>query len=238
MVRAKAAHLILILLLIVAAALAVSVFQGTSQPDLGGLSQDESSAGPMSIRGFDFATYEGDRLATRVQAGQFRVKPRKFGIFKLRSVNEVALSKARLEIHRPPEQDGKNVGVLSPLGEQLGSRAQGLLGGKGVGNITRAVMDGVELVFYGGGSPHLRVSAQAGEMDFRSKEIRMREAVLEHLPSQRKIASKVIVWDEREGLFRVPGAYQATTPKGRATGRGISVDLDFRVEKLPRSETS
>jgi hypothetical protein len=103
---------------------------------------------------------------------------------------------------------------------------------KGVGNITRAVMDGMELAFYRRKSPYIQVVAQKGEMDFKKKEIRMEQALLEHLPSKKKIAASTIIWDDEARVFKIPGKYQVQTPQGRASGRGITVDLDFRVEKL------
>jgi len=151
----------------------------------------------------------------------------------VRSVNEAALSKARFEIHSDAAESGKPTGgILKSLGGQFTSRAQGLAGMKGVGNITRVVMDGMEMTFFRRKSPHLQVRAQKGEMDFKKKEIRMEQALLEHLPSQKKIAASTIIWDDEARVFKIPGKYQAQTPQGRASGRGITVDLDFRVEKL------
>jgi hypothetical protein len=235
MTRSLLSKLILILIAGLVLALAARIYiQSQSDGQAGPAVKEESvSTSPMTIRGFGFSTYLDDRLSTRVSADLFRIRPRKFSIFKVRSLNEAALSKARFEIHSDAAESGKPTGgILKSLGSQFTSRAQGLAGMKGVGNITRVVMDGMELAFFRRKSPHLQVRAQKGEMDFKKKEIRMEQALLEHFPSKKKIAASMIIWDDEARLFKIPGKYQAQTPQGRASGRGITVDLDFRVEKL------
>ena len=234
MTRSLLSKLILICLAGLILALAARIYMQSEGVSAPAVTEEKTSTSPMTIRGFGFSTYLDDRLSTRVSADLFRIRPRKFSIFKVRSLNEAALSKARFEIHPDAAENGKPTeGVLESLGSQFSSRAQGLAGMKGVGNITRVVMDGMEMAFFRRKYPHLQVRAQKGEMDFKKKEIRMEQALLEHLPSQKKIAASTIIWDDEARVFKIPGKYQAQTPKGRASGRGITVDLDFRVEKLP-----
>jgi hypothetical protein len=237
MTRSLLARLILICLIVVVLALTVRIATEHGKSNVPDLDDGSVSSSPMTIRGFGFSTYVDDRLSTRVSAGLFRIRPRKLGIFKVRSLNEVALSKARFEIH-PDHPDGGGEGksaesVLGSIGSQFTSRTRELTGMKGVGNITRAVMDGMELAFFRQKSPRIQVRAQKGEMDFKKKEVRMEHALLEHLPSKKKIAASTIIWDDEARLFTIPGKYRAQTPGGQASGRGITVDLDFRVEKLP-----
>jgi hypothetical protein len=233
MTRSLFSKLILLFLAGLVLALAARIYIQSDGPIDPAVNESTVSTSPMTIRGFGFSTYLDDRLSTRVSADLFRIRPRKFSIFKVRSLNEAALSKARFEIHSDAAENGKATeGVLESLGSQFSSRAQGLAGMKGVGNISRVVMDGMEMTFFRQKSPHLQVRAQKGEMDFKKKEIRMEQALLEHLPSQKKIAAATIIWDDEARLFKIPGKYQAQTPQGRASGRGITVDLNFRVEKL------
>jgi hypothetical protein len=237
MTRTFAAKLVLLLIAVVIIALLYLAFRNPAIPAVPA-QVEKSGSSTMSISGFGFSIYEGAALRTRVQADLFRIVPRKFGIFRMKSINEAALTKARFEIYTDRNEVGqdkkRDAGVFSALGDEFNTQTRGAPGMQGVGNVTRLVMDGMELAFCREGTPYLEARASSGVMDFKKKEIRMRGAILEHLPSQKKIAGKTIFWDDRARLFKIPGRYESITSRGRRKGRGVTVDLDFRVKKMSR----
>lgn len=244
MTRALAAKLILVVIAVLVGYLLYFTIRNAAPPLVPAVVEKKASS-TMSISGFGFSIYEGASLRTRVQADLFRIVPRKFGIFRMRSINEAALVKARFEIYtdcnggtlaegRPKGKGYENgdAGVFSALGDEFNAQTRGGSGIQGVGNVTRLLMSGLELVFYRDKIPNLEARAKNGTMEFKKKEIRMHGAVLEHIPSGKKIAGDTIVWDDDARIFKIAGSYEATTRRGKAKGRGITVDLDFHVEKM------
>ena len=60
----------------------------------------------------------------------------------------------------------------------------------------------------------------------------METAILENSVAQ--LASRRVLWDEKERVFKIPGKYVSSSPDGRvtATGTGVKVDLDLAVTPL------
>ncbi len=243
--RSLLANLVLVCFICTSLALMIWIWAGAEIP-VSHPVEKQKNTGSMGISGFGFSTYDGASLITRVQADLFRIVPRKFGIFRMKSVNEAMLVKARFEIYLGNATQSQSVGVagekqgqtddpgvFSAFGDQVNSSAKALPGMQEVGNVTRLVMDGMELAFCREQSPYLEARARSGGMDFKKEKITMRDAVLEHFPSGKKIFSETIIWDDDARVFKIPGRYEAHTPKGRAKGRGITVDLDFHVDKIP-----
>jgi hypothetical protein len=79
----------------------------------------------------------------------------------------------------------------------------------------------------------IAVTADEAISNFTEKDAVLKGVQIEHRPSGKFITTKRAVWDAGERIFKIPGEYTATTPKGTAKGYGIKVDLNFKVEKMP-----
>jgi hypothetical protein len=187
---------------------------------------------PMRITGLDGSRVYGGKLFTRVRADEFKVGPRKFFIFNIRPFNEVVLTNAILEVHLYPEMP-KGVGLFS-LGENILSAkdANAKTTLKGMGVLTRGVINGFILEVFKAGRPCLLVKAKKVYIDFKRKEANLIDASIKEILSQKLIKSESIIWSEKEKIFKIPGPYFTLTPRGRANGKGIKVDLDFVVSPL------
>lgn len=188
------------------------------------------SSHPMAIKGLVFSNYEGDRLQSRVKADQLLVKPRQFSVFRIKSVNEVVLTNTFFEIYQYPAEKGSAAGEERfSLGAQLTSGVKGLAGLKGMGRVTRAVLLGMKMEVLNSGHPHLRLSAQNAEMSINKAEMQMENVLIENPVSGKRLISKVVIWDEKNRVFVVPGEYRLQTPGGISVGKNVAVDLNLQI---------
>ncbi len=207
------------------------IFWGFSQKSEAPVSAPSSRSAPLAIQGLSYSNYEGDKLLSRLEANRLQVRPRKFFVFNLKSVNEVMLEQGRFEIHMVENQEAGE-GASFSLGAELSTSVNGLAGLKGMGRITRCLVGGMAMDIFKSGKPHFLVKAEKAFMDFHKKETRLENVLLEGVGSEKKVWAEQAWWDEERQIFRIPGKYRARTPRGNASGEGIRVDLDFRVRKL------
>jgi hypothetical protein len=103
---------------------------------------------------------------------------------------------------------------------------------EGIGMITRIVIEKLHYNVYEGEKLIIAVTADEAESSFGKKDTVLKGVQIEHSPSGKFIKTGRAVWDAGERMFKIPGGYIATTPKGTAKGNGIKVNLDFKVEKM------
>ncbi len=188
---------------------------------------------PIKIEGLSYSTYEKDRLIARIRADEFRVNPRRFWIFNIKPFNEATLINARLEVHLY-ENMPSEVSLFS-FGKELLSlknKKEGKSALKGMGLITRGVIKGLILKVYKTDRLSMVVKAKDAYIDFKKKKTKLLIASIEDVLSKKLIKASSIIWDNKEKVFKIPGEYMAQTPKGRASGKGIKIDLDFVVSPL------
>ena len=199
-------------------------------PSQSSSSEQKHYSTPMRITGLDASTFYGDKLLTRVRADEFKVGPRKSFIFNIRPFNEVVLTNARLEVHLYPDIP-KGVSLFS-LGENILSVKDAKTTLNGMGVLTRGVIKGLILEVFKADRLCLVVEAKKVYIDFKRKETKLIDASIKEVLSRKLIMSRSIIWSEKEKIFKIPGAYFTLTPKGRATGNGIKVDLNFALSPL------
>ncbi|MBW2090147.1 MAG: hypothetical protein JRI37_14425 [Deltaproteobacteria bacterium] len=193
-------------------------------------SEQKHYRSPMRITGLDGSTFYGDKLFTRVRADEFKISPRKFFIFNIKPFNEVVLTNAILEVHLYPEMPG-GVGLFS-LADNILSAKDAKTTLKGMGVLTRGMINGFILEVFKADRPCLLVEAKKVYIDFKRKKTNLIDASIKEILSQKLIISKSIIWSEKEKIFKIPGPYFTLTGRGRANGKGIKVDLNFVVSPL------
>ena len=189
---------------------------------------------PIRIMGFSNSLYEDNKLVARVEAAEFKINPRKFFAFNIKPLNEATLTDVRLEIHLYKDTSSKvdllPFGIVESLLVKKGSA-----GLKGMGKVTRGVIKGLTIEIYKAERLAMIVKAEKAYMNFKNQELKIRNGSIEEVASQKVIKSKLITWDNKTKIFKVPGAYLVETPKGKATGKAIKVDLDFVVSPLAQN---
>jgi hypothetical protein len=194
---------------------------------------------PLSIKGISSSTYDNNgRLLMQIKADEIKVNPRRFFVFNIKSINEVTITNIKAAFYfyedKPKSDSDKpqlDIDLLN-LYEGVMHQKKGNAVPKELGRITRGVIKGFTLEIYKKGKLFVIVKANEGEIDFRKKTVEMKNAHLEEVISKKIIKSNFAVWDNKEKVFKIPGEYIATTPKGSAKANGLRVDLNFVVEKL------
>jgi len=182
---------------------------------------------PIIITGINSTTYNKNRLLANLRADEFKVNPRRFLFFNIKPFNEFTLTNVRLRYHL--YEDIPTQAGLFNFGESLLSLTKDKTNSNSMGLITRGVIKGLILEIYKKKQLSLVIKAQKAYIDINKKKINLIGTDIEDVLSKKYIKSKAVVWDDKDKIFKIPGNYIATTPKGKAKGKGIKIDLDFVV---------
>lgn len=223
--------LLLAIVLIIGAILLTAKWPEEESPPLPSAQRSDQPRPPapiFSLKGFSSTQYAEEKLLSRITAEELIATPRKFGIFKINSVYDLTLVNAQLEHHlgsgRPPAG-------FDPFAEAfaLAAASEKM---KQIGSILKRSIDGLELLVYRDGRPDLRVKALKTVYDAKSGRTRLEKVIIEHLPSQRKIAGHKALWNPETLSFRIEEGYLLETPQGTENGRGLGVRLDFQLRRF------
>jgi len=188
---------------------------------------------PIWIKGLTASKFDGDKILSQVRAEEFKVNPRRYFVFNIRPFNEATFTNVRLETHYYPDltEKTKELGLFPPAEHMIPIKvAKVPLKGEGI--ITRGVVTGFIWEIFKADRLCLVVKAKAAQIDFKEKEIKLINVSIEDESSQKLIMSRSAIWSEKEKSFRIPGKYLAATPKGKAVGKGIKLDLNFVASPL------
>ncbi len=190
---------------------------------------------PLKIMGLKQRTYNKGKLTSLVEADEFKVRPKKLHflfnmspiinirpIFNIRPFNEAILNNAKYEVYLYPDSSTET-GLLFNEKNMLSSDL------KGMGIITRVLIENFIMDIYKDDILSLVVEADKARIHIRKKEAKLINATIKDMSSQKHITSRLIIWNEKEKVFKIPGPYIAVTPKGKATGTGIKLDLNFNA---------
>jgi hypothetical protein len=187
----------------------------------------------QKITGLSFNQYNDHGIVTRLEADTLTVVPRRRRFLNIKSINEAYLVNVRAETW--VTTDKSQAARLLPASEEMlmsnGSNNNPNPAGE-LGLITKSTVDGLYLKIFKAGSLAVVLKAGHAETDMKSGKTRLTMASLENPGATKRITSKKVIWDVKDQEFRIPGAYIAHTDKGRASGRGIKVDLDFQISAL------
>ena len=225
------------MIVISATALSHKLMTQKSDPQQWDLQEDNSNNHALStIEGFSFGNYIDGELESKIKADLLQVTPIKFFIFKLNRINEIRMSNVSYEYYEistitaTGEPDG---GMKDPFKEILPTE-----GGKNLlprmGIVKRVVMDRLSLKRYQNKKLVIEMLAKQTIIDLTQHKTTFRGITLIHPRTGKKIYSERAHWDKDNKAFIIPGNYQAISPKGKAKGEGIAVDLNFRISKYDK----
>jgi hypothetical protein len=184
------------------------------------------------IRGFEIKEYGPDGIIIAARADSLFIAPRRIFFFNVKSINEVRLDNAQVEVHFPADP---SAGLeLLPFGVDSFGFGGGVRkkSSKPFGTITRTVVDRIDISFFRAEKLMLTLSAARADIEKKAVNPRFRAAVLTSAISGMKIISEEMFWDVERKRFVIPGPYIAQSAEDRASGAGIVVDLDFKVSPL------
>jgi hypothetical protein len=177
---------------------------------------------------------------SRIDVDELRIDRRKVWIFNVADYTEATLVNARIAVHLREEKvsDARLSSVFARLGleetRRDGRNGRAALGGmeliSRVGPITKVVVKGFTLEMYKGDTLSLVLKAEEARLGFKKQGARLIRGTIEDVSSKKLIESKsVIIWDNKENVFKIPGEYVLLTPKGRVRGEGIKIKVDSNL---------
>jgi hypothetical protein len=159
---------------------------------------------PLHIEELDYTTYVMGKAVSNVKFQQLDVRPRKFGVFRIRSVNELYLKKLRLEVLTAEQTTSdKTSKVEASIGEVLTGSLNGLPQMRNLGRIQQVVVEGLEVLTLASEKRQLEsvVRARQAVFDVRRKELTLKHANVEFFSLKRRLTASQLIWDEREKLW-------------------------------------
>jgi hypothetical protein len=192
-----------------------------------------SSAGlldPQEVINFVYREHGLDDQIRYFRASRLAVLPRKFLFFNIHSINEIRLDDARIDVNI--SENGSNGAELVPLAPGALSVFEGSSSYEKLGLVTGASATDLVISISEGSVAKAMLTAQGAEFDADGGKTKFLFATLENADGSTRIRSKSIFWSKSHKAFLIPGPYTARSAKGRGAGRGIKVDLDFKVAKL------
>ena len=187
------------------------------------------------IKGLKYEVSGPNGIVTRVKADSLSLVARRIFLFNIKSLNEIQLENAEIEAHFF-EEPSEKLDLLPFHDDSNLFGSGGILAaesGKPYGTITRSVIyRGVSVKIFNSDALVLTLTADSASVKNKKSYPEFFRARLESAESGKRIISDKIIWDVKARWFVIPGPYLAQTPKGRASGTDITVDLDFNVSPL------
>jgi len=156
-----------------------------------------------------------------MDADELRVNPRRFSIFSIKPFNEVILTNARLAVYLIEGKSSKT-SLLSIGKDILAIDDKGKSRVKGIGLITRGIIESLVLEIHKADKLSLVVTAKKAIIDLKKKEATLVMATIEDKLSHRLIAKRHHVWRFKDDTLRLeaPGLPHALA---QAKERSLSV---------------
>lgn len=186
---------------------------------------------PLQMSEFTYTSQDQNRLVHVLHAEQLVIRPRRFMVFNIKSVNEALLENARFEVHLYAEATTDNTlsdyeKVLPFNREKRGNQRHGAV----VGMVTRLIANGVRVDIFREEIPAIILAAEYGLVEKRKPEAEFINAMLKDSRSDRIVRSRRILWDEKRMLFVIPGPYAISASGNDTRGKSIEIDLDFNIK--------
>jgi len=185
-----------------------------------------------TIKGFSLAAQNDDRLLFKVDADELTIQPRSLFVFNIKSIDEIFIKNGVVVLYMHQEEV-KNTDLLSFVDTSIildPSKAQTL---RDIALRLGMRIQTFTLHIYKDNTLAFTVQAEEAIVTFfGQKTIRMKNCILEDVLAHRSIMSKLIIWDAQQKTFKVPNDYLAVTPRGKATGQRIKIDINFVVTTL------
>lgn len=164
--------------------------------------EDKAYPGPLRITGFSYVTQDKEELEVTMDADELRVNPRRFSIFSIKPFNEVILTNARLAVHLN-EGESSKASLLSIGKDILAIDEKGRSRVKGMGLITRGIIEGLVFEIHKADTLSLVVTAKKAIIDFKKQEATLDTATIEDKLSHRLIRKRRLVWSFKDDVLNL-----------------------------------
>ena len=186
---------------------------------------------PLQIQHFRYVNQDNNRIVYALQAEQLLIRPRRFMVFNIKSVNEAVLKNARFETHFY-EETAMHTPLFDyqealPFNKGTGNKQRN---GPIIGLVTRLIAKGVRLDIFREEMPVMVLVAEYGLVENKKSEAEFINGIIKDSCSDRFIRSSRILWDDKIKVFVIPGAYTMSASGNSTNGESIQIDLDFNIK--------
>jgi hypothetical protein len=184
---------------------------------------------PLSIKGFSSEVKnDNGTVISKIKADTIKIKPRKFFVFRIKSLNEALLRNVKLDLFMYEKINGKESILTGQLFDTLNTF---ITEQTGLGLVSRIILENIDINIHNSDVVTLKLKAKSAKV-LKNKNIVFNNAILENSMSTTLIKTKIIIWNSQEDVCNIPNQYLAVSAKGRAKGKGIKVDLNFNIYPL------
>jgi len=212
-----------------------SVFSGSKE-----IPRQTASKIPFKMKGLTYKSYEDGRLASKITADEIKISSRDFWIFNVKPFKEVVLENATIQVYlERNEQPDREIDLseqdvdLFFFGNEIltvGRKFNGVSPDKG--SVSRGVIKDLDLKIYQSDELSILVKSRKAYVDFRKKELKMKDVIMKDLSTGRIIKSRLVIWNNEIKAFEIAGRYIAKSQDGILNGKMIKIGLDFKISPL------
>lgn len=158
----------------------------------------------VQIKGLDVSNYNFSTFKSRIRINNLEIRPRKFSIFRIKSINELLLKDVHLEVHSKPEKS-KEEGSASSFGGQLFKSFNNLDQLIEFGAVQRIVFVNFtyRTMIAETKLPKQTVTADQAIYDVKKKVMTMKNAKVELFSLHKRLTAPELIWDEKKQIWRV-----------------------------------
>jgi len=189
----------------------------------------------FTTQAINSSLYKEGQLIETIGADDITVQSRRFGLFRIRNMNEMVISNLSVEFNLLNNEDdtAEPQSLLCSIEKAFQGPAGNAHRSSPLGYITSVTIKGFNLVTRSSlGEVSLECQAARGEMKSKSKRLNLFDLVLIQPQNDLRIVAKQAYWDEEVSRFEIPGAYRQISPSGVKLSTGLSVDLNFNCNEL------
>lgn len=174
------------------------------------------------------------RVARVVAADDLVIRPRNYGVFNIKSLNEVVLTNVRIEEHLYDDKlDAQSgIGLERDILGVVGNEGMRSGSNKEFGLITRVVINKFELAKFIDKRQTILLKAEQASMGKKKHQVVFNQATLEQLATGKRLISEKLIWDKNQDAFLIPGSYTLQTPERQTQGHNVWMNLDFNMQPL------
>lgn len=194
---------------------------------------------PIQMSGMRYSSYYDSNLLSRVTFDNLQVRPRRFGPFKIQSINEVFIRNARIEKRPTPLKEAPSNKGKSSSSTNLSSNLKQFLISQKVGRVQRIIVMGLQYVRINNHVDGIisQIIARKAEYDLRGKKLVLTDAQLDDYASTRHLSAKKLEWSEKRRAWWVSG--NATLREKKQPKKTLqNVWLNENLEILPLGKTA
>jgi len=238
-VRNYLKKIILILLVAISFYLILFISTDSPLPIRSGALSDLPRRAVFITQAMNSSLYEKGQLVERVSAARILVRSRRFGLFRLRNINEMVITDLSFDfcVDKNEKNSKSNYSIFSSIKNGFQDTADNVHHSSPFGHITSVAIDGFTFISRKSASHiYLECRAKHGKMKQKSSRLELQDCVLFQPSRKRRIVARKVDWNEEAQRFEILGQYHIIGPSETISGAGLAIDLYFHHVDLKLDE--